>query len=441
MQTSDYNLNDTIFAPITSKFGGSVCVLRISGRNAFDFLKSTDKQKLKPNYASFAKIFTDDQLLDEAIITQFSEPNSFTGENILEISIHGSEYIYNKIVTIFTEKYGFRFASNGEFLYRALINNKLDLTKAESIDLLIKSTTKNQHKLAIRGLTGNIADVYKQWHEDLKNILSLLEANIDFSDQEIPQDIIDEIDESIIKISNSMVKILDSNDLIHKVIDGFKIVILGRPNAGKSTLINILTKSNIAIVSDIPGTTRDLISAKLDIGGNLVNIVDTAGIRTEVENIIEQEGVNRAKDAIKSADLRLFLFEKGKLDNNLIDEFFEKDDILIASKSDLITSEIDNRMLTFSKNSGIEFNILIEEIAKKIEEKSCHINDLMCISERQRLLVNKTYKIIRDINVDNEIEIIAEDIRFAIATLDSIFGNTNIEDILGNIFSKFCIGK
>ncbi len=442
MLSKEYSLHDTIFAPITPKFGGSVCVFRISGAKSFEFLNSTGKAGNFPSKnAFFTNIIKDNSVLDEVIITAFKNPHSFTGEDILEIAIHASDYIYKQLVEIFTEKYGFRFANPGEFLYRALINGKIDLTKAESINLLIKSSTQNQHKLAIRGIDGKISQKYQEWHLVLVNILSLLEANIDFSDQEIPREIMQKIHTEIHNLQASMQEVLRPGSLISKVVGGFKIAILGKPNAGKSSLINALTNSEIAIVSPTPGTTRDLITAQLDISGYLVNLIDTAGIRDDVDSDIEKEGVIRAKNAAKSADIRIFLFEKGVAEEGLLGEFYQNQDILIASKSDLIFGEIPGNLTKLSIGNAEELQGVIRNISAAIVNKTGEIDNLICTSERQIAIISRCHNIINSLDLTAEIEILAEEIRFVLANLAEIFGITSPDDILGNIFSKFCIGK
>jgi len=440
MNKSIYNLKDTIFAPITSKFSGSVCVFRISGNRACDILSNLSAKNITPNQAIFSKLFYENRkILDECVVTFFQFPKSFTGEDCIEVSLHGSEYIYNEFIKLLTKNFNFRFASNGEFLYRALVNQKIDILKAESIDALIKSCTEKQHKFAIRQGDDENRKIYQNWYQEFISIYSLVESNIDFSDQEIPESTMEQIKDGILKIKNEMSFMLGSKSQ-KKIFDGINIAILGLPNAGKSSLLNALCKENIAIVSNTAGTTRDLISTKIDIDGYLVNILDTAGIRKDSKDEIEIEGIRRAISAVKIADIRIFVFEYGIINQELYDTYHQESDIIIASKCD-IKMEKNEKYIKVSTTKNLGIDELISALKKSIEKILPNVNEDICISDRQKNILCKCFEVIQNLHNIDEIECFAQDLRDIISYMGEIFGYTSIDDILGNIFSKFCIGK
>ncbi len=441
MQSNYNNLSDTIFAPITSRFSGAVCVFRISGNDATLLETFLSTKNLKSNFSTFARVFDESgEILDEAVVVYFKSPKSFTGQDCIEISLHQSQYIFDKFCDILTKNLGFRVAFRGEFLYRAFVNQKVSLSKAESIDILIKSQTKSQHTLAIRGIDNIISRQYQIWYDEMVKLYSLIEANIDFSDQEIPAETIAYIANSLKNLQNKMEESV-KNDAFSKIIDGVNIAILGKVNAGKSSLINAICNKKVSIVSEKAGTTRDIVSFKIDVGGYLVNILDTAGIRFDSEDEIEKEGVEMALDAAKSADIRIFVCEKGEFDSKIKQDLHQEGDILVCSKFDICEDFSDESFIKISTKNAFGLDVLMLQIKEKIEKKLNIMDENFAISDRHKAILKKACEVISLIDIEDSIEILAEDFRILLNTMGEIFGYKSNDDILGNIFSKFCIGK
>ena len=437
-----YNIHDTIFAPITSLGSGSICVFRISGKEVdkfLDYLKIKDK--ISHSMIKLVKIIKNDVILDSAMIAYFKQPSSFTGEDCIEVSLHGSDYIISEFEDLLLHL-EFRFAERGEFMYRAVMNNKISLTEAESIKALIDSKTEKQHNFAIRGMDGKIERIYKNWHEVLFNILSLIETEIDFSDQNLDLNHLQKkLRDQIGFILEEMKKYLSQSRYSDKISDGINIVVYGAPNVGKSSLLNAIAKKDIAITSSIAGTTRDIISFSTELNGFLVHFFDTAGIRENADNIIEQEGIRRAINKIKSADIKIFVLDPLCKDEKYIQNIVAENDIIVMNKIDL-NPEVDLRnMIGIIAKDGIGLDILMQKITEIIKNKYEFFNDSMFVSRRQKTLVQESFEILNAIDLKNEIEIIAEEIRSVLLRLNKIFNPYSQEDILTNIFQNFCIGK
>ena len=293
---------DTIFAPICN-LGGSVVSVRFSGKNALDVLKyfSVNKKITHNNQLFFAKLMHNGKIFDEVVIKTFLEPHSFTGENVVEIDLHANRILLNDFLSIVSKIPHFRFAKNGEFSRRAFLNGKMDIIKSEGINAIIKAETKQQQKLANEMFYGNISKRYQNIRERIIQALSFVETQIDFSEEEVPEDIKKDVkkitDELVMEISTC----INDKQAIDRINNGISVAIIGKPNVGKSSLLNWLAKREIAITSSIAGTTRDVLSANIDIDGYKVIFFDTAGIR-EAKDEIEAEGIKRAKNVAENAD-------------------------------------------------------------------------------------------------------------------------------------------
>lgn len=449
---------DTIFAPICP-LGGSVVSVRFSGKNAFDVLDffCISKKKYLSENLFFAKLKRnidtkhvidncDDNynssILDEVVVKIFREPNSFTGENIVEIDLHASRFIVDEFLGLVSKIPNFRFAKNGEFSKRAFLNGKIDLIKCEGINSVIRAETKQQQKLANAMLSGEIYKKYVKFRDDLLNALSLVETNIDFSEEEVPKNIIDDVR----KITDNLIKELticiSDKKAIDKINNGVSVAIIGKPNVGKSTLFNWLAKRDMAIVSPVAGTTRDVLSVEVDLDGYKVIFYDTAGIREDSNDIIEQEGIKRAENIEKNADICIYMFDDSSdIDDN--EEHINDDNaIVIVNKSDLLTKHNNNNILNISllkqQNLDILMNNIKEKVLKYVELK----HDPMVVNERHNVLLNQCVEALRNIDFDSmPIEIIGEELRVACDRIGQITGQIYTDDILNNIFNKFCIGK
>lgn len=440
----------TIFAPLTLKGLCSVYVIRISGNESLKCLNALGVKKLlTPQKATLCKLKDkDNQILDEALVIYFKAPHSFTGEDVVEINLHCSNYIISKVFSILSSVENVRMAERGEFSKRAFLNNKIDLMQAESIVDLINAETEMQHKLAINQLQGKNSNFYNNLRQKIVEILALLEAFIDFPEEDIPQDMQDEI---LAKISNIKIEIqnnLNDDNVGEKIRDGFHISIIGEPNAGKSTLLNYLSKRDIAIVSDIAGTTRDIIEVSLNIAGIPVILYDTAGIR-ETEDIIEKEGVKRAIRNANTADIKILVIDSNNLniDKNIID-LIDKNTIILLNKIDLLNNKNidknifkDAEILEISLKDKINLDKFLDILKNKLESiVSPNINTTIT-NERYRNELEKALEYLKLFDFNMPVEINAENIRMSADCIGRITGKINSNEILDNIFSKFCIGK
>lgn len=440
----------TIFAPLTLKGLCSIYVIRISGRESLNCLKALGIQKtLIPQKATLCKIKDkNNEILDEALVIYFKAPHSFTGEDVVEINLHCSNYIISKVFSILSSIENVRMAEKGEFSKRAFLNNKIDLMQAESIVDLINAETEMQHKLAINQLQGKNSNFYNNLRQKIVEILALLEAFIDFPEEDIPQDMQDEILAKISNIKQEIQQNLNDNNVGEKIRDGFHISIIGEPNAGKSTLLNYLSKRDIAIVSDIAGTTRDIIEVSLNISGIPVILYDTAGIR-ETEDIIEKEGVKRAIRNANTADIKILVIDSNNLniDKNIID-LIDKNTIILLNKIDILKNKNidknifkDAEILEISLKDKINLDKFLDILKNKLESiVSPNINTTIT-NERYRNELEKALEYLEFFNFDLPIEINAENIRMSADCIGRITGKINSNEILDNIFSKFCIGK
>ena len=421
----------TIFAPLTLKGLCSVYVIRISGNESLKCLNALGVKKLlTPQRATLCKLKDkDNQILDEALVIYFKAPHSFTGEDVVEINLHCSNYIISKVFSILLSVENVRMAERGEFSKRAFLNNKIDLMQAESIVDLINAETEMQHKLAINQLQGKNSNFYNNLRQKIVEILALLEAFIDFPEEDIPQDMQDEI---LAKISNIKIEIqnnLNDDNVGEKIRDGFHISIIGEPNAGKSTLLNYLSKRDIAIVSDIAGTTRDIIEVSLNIAGIPVILYDTAGIR-ETEDIIEKEGVKRAIRNANTADIKILVIDSNNLniDKNITD-LIDKNTIILLNKIDLLNNKNidqnifkDAEILEISLKDKINLDKFLDILKNKLESiVSPNINTTIT-NERYRNELEKALEYIEFFNFDLPIEINTENIRMSADCFGRITG-------------------
>ncbi|MDD2839537.1 MAG: tRNA uridine-5-carboxymethylaminomethyl(34) synthesis GTPase MnmE [Rickettsiales bacterium] len=440
---------DTIFAPITLKGNCSVYVIRISGDKVLDCLKQLGINKILKHREATLCVLKDKELnvIDEALVVYFGSPNSFTGEDVCEISLHCSNYIISKVSRILLSIENVRMAERGEFSKRAFLNGKIDLMQAESILDLIKSETELQHKLAVDQLQGKNSNFYEDLRKKIVEILSILEAFIDFPEEDIPNDLEKEIEIKIQKIISIIKDNLNDNKIGEKIKDGFHVAIIGEPNSGKSTLLNFLSKREVAIVSEIAGTTRDVIEVYIDINGIPVILYDTAGIR-DTTDVIEHEGVKRALNKAENSDLKILVIgaDNVNVDQKILN-LIDRNTIILLNKIDLKHNnkelKIDNAssVIEISLKDNLNLDKFMGILQEKLESiVSPNVNTIIT-NERCRQELIESLKKLELFTFKNSIEINAENIRLAANHIGRITGKINVEEILDNIFSKFCIGK
>ena len=377
----------------------------------------------------------------------FKSPNSFTGEDLAEFHVHGSNAVINQLLKVLSEQKNCRLAEPGEFTKIAFQNDKIDLIEAESIGDLIHSETELQRQQAVKLVQGSASNHYNDLRKKLIKSLSYIEAKIDFAEDDLPEKVLKEVHKSIKNIYQDIQKILEDNKIGEKIRDGFRVSIIGEVNAGKSSLLNLLSKREVAIVSEEEGTTRDVIEVFLNIDGYPVILSDTAGIR-EAKNEVEKKGISLALDKSKEADINIIMVDSTSHDiDKKIKDLMNKDSIVLFNKSDIRDNqnhkfEIDGISVSVKDNKNID--ILIKKLREKLSKKLISNNPALITRERHRIKLNACLEEIdkflkKDHNKD--IELAAEDLRMATRHLGSIVGKVDVEEILGSIFKDFCIGK
>ena len=430
---------ETIFALSTSAGKAAIAVIMVSGELSYSLVELlSSNMPTKANIATFNNLITrNNEVIDQTITTYFKKPKSFTGEDMVEISIHGSTAVIKKILMAFSDVKGARLSKPGEFTRRAFENNKLDLTQVEAIADLVNSETEMQRAQAISHLSGNFYKNTKDIFDILKNILANIEATIDFSDEDLPDNLTKVSIEQIENIIKRIKKILKGSSSGISIRDGFLIPILGKPNTGKSSFLNNISGRDISIVTEIPGTTRDTIESFIDIDGYPIKFLDTAGIRKS-KNLVEKIGVEKALSASKVSDLNIVFIDN----KNDIAEFKDiKNSIYVMSKQDKTKKSFkEDFFYNISSNTNFGINDLLQIIKKKIQTKTLKENSHIS-RERHTKCLKLTLSHLENTKNEKSMDLFAEDLRLALKNLSSLFGNVDIEDILDIIFSDFCIGK
>ena len=442
----------TIYALSTGPGISGLAVIRVSGPDTKKVIRSLTNGDLpKPRHAKlkkFSKINNND-LIDEGILLWFPGPESYTGEDMAEFHIHGSKAVIEAIQASISEIENCRLAEAGEFTKLAFQNGKINLLKAESIADLISSETEIQRKQAVKIMSGKSSEKFNFLRNSLLKILSNIEAKIDFPDEDLPQDIIENTHLETKKIKEEIEKILNDQNVGERIREGFKIAIIGPTNAGKSSLLNYLSKRDIAIVSEIAGTTRDVIEAHLNLDGYPVIISDTAGIR-ESKNEIEKKGIKLAISKAEKADLNIILIEPKSPDfSSFLKYFISKKAILVVNKSDIGTAQIDEKIKKYnpiyiSIKQQNNLDKLIELIKDNLKNKFISSEDIFITRERHRVNLEQCLGHLKNFEKKKskeDFDKAAEDLRLATRHLGIIVGKVDVEEILGLIFSDFCIGK
>ena len=442
----------TIYALSSGPGISGVAVIRLSGQDTSKVIQLlTGKELPKPRVATLRKInkINTSELIDEGLILWFPGPESYTGEDMAEIQVHGSKTVVDALHSSLSDIENCRLAEPGEFTKLAFQNGKINLLKAESIADLISSETEIQRQQAIKIMNGKSSDQFNFLREKLLKILSHVEAKIDFPEEDLPNNILDEIKNSSDEVINKIKKILNDQKVGERIREGFKIAILGPTNAGKSSLMNHLSNRDVAIVSEIAGTTRDVIETHLNIDGYPVIISDTAGIR-DSQDEIEKKGIKLSLNRAEEADLKLVVVDAKSLDfTDVLKGLLDENAILVINKSDLLEKDIDPEikktnhvLISIKENKNIEELIL--KIKNNLKNKFLTSDDILITRERHRQHLQQCLDHLNNFNQKKEIEDFdkaAEDLRLATRHLGMIVGKVDVEEILGSIFNDFCIGK
>ena len=443
----------TIYALSTGPGVSGVAIIRISGPETINVVKSLTSKKIpSPRVATLRKInnINTSELIDEGIIIWFPGPHSYTGEDMAEIHIHGGKSVILALQNEISKIKNCRLAEPGEFTKLAFQNGKINLLKAESIADLISAETEIQRSQALKIMEGKSSEKFNQLREKLLKLLSFVEAKIDFPDEDLPEKIINEIQSSSSKIKSEIKKVLNDKKVGEIIREGFKIAILGPPNAGKSSLLNYLSRRDAAIVSEVAGTTRDVIEVHLNIDGYPVVLSDTAGIR-ESKDEIEKKGINLALKKAENADLNIVVIEPKKAYfTGFLKGLVSSDKTLVVvNKSDL---GIENMLEDFSQYNPIYISIikeknidtLISTIRNKLKNKFLSNQNILITRERHRLHLEQCLMHLENFENkrdEQDFDKAAEDLRLAARELGKIVGKFDVEEILGTIFNDFCIGK
>ena len=450
-------MEDTIAAVATTVGESSINVIRVSGKDSISIVNkifSKDLSNVKSHTIHYGFIIENNEKIDEVLVSVFLSPKSFTTEDVVEINVHGGRTSVNKVLELLLSS-GARLAEPGEFTKRAFLNGRIDLTQAEAVGDLINAQTESSRKMAVKGIDKKIYNIVTELKEKVLSLIANIEVNIDYPEYEdavvVTKDMVKDVNDNIKDKINELLKNSKKGLLIK---NGLKIVIVGKPNVGKSSILNSLLNEEKAIVTDVKGTTRDIVEGTLIIEGIKIDILDTAGIR-KTDDIVESIGVSRSVDAIKEADLVLFVIDSSdgftEEDEEILNKLNEKEILVIYNKSDLKDNYTESKL---SKYNSLNISTFDSEKIEILKNKISEIFDLKSIAEsnytyisnaRQIGLLNKCLDIIKEIDdateSNIEIDMIEIDVKRLWETLSEITGEVNSDDLLNEIFSKFCLGK
>ena len=435
-------LNDTICAISTSLKDGAISIVRMSGEDSFDIIKSiSDIKKIEANTIKYSHIYDNSEVIDEVLISFFKGPKSYTAEDMVEINCHGGIYVTRLILNLLLTR-GCRLAENGEFTKRAYLNGRIDLSEAESINDLINAKNSLQAKSAIRGVDGSIEKLLTPIMDKMKDVISMIEVNIDYPEYEDVEIMTNKkVRPYILKWIEEMKEMINKADRFRVVKDGIKTVIIGKPNVGKSSLLNALIKKDKAIVTDIAGTTRDIVEGVVELDNVTLNLIDTAGIR-DSEDKIEQIGIEKSKEALNEADLVILLLDGtsvDKEDDKLMELTKNKKRVIVYNKKDLVKKD----GLNISAKNG-DIKDLIDYLNNEYKEDVLLVNEDILNNERQISLMRKALneleemlKYIEDVSLD----IVMLNLEESYHYLCEILGKEYQEDLIDHMFKNFCLGK
>lgn len=437
---------DTIVSLITPPLKGAVAVIRISGEKTLEIVQEIFSRKIeKSHYVYYGYILNKEEKVDEVMLSYFKGPKSFTGEDVIEISCHGSMLIVDQIISLLLSK-GCRLAERGEFTSRAFYNGRIDLVQAEAVNSLINAQTKEAKQISLFSLNGQTSSLLYPVRDHLADILSLIEVNIDYPEYEDVEEMthekmIKELDQLILTVSN-LIKDGEKSKLI---TEGINVSIVGRPNVGKSSLLNALVKKEKAIVTSIPGTTRDIVEGQINLNGLIINLLDTAGIR-EASDEVEKIGIERSKESIEKADLVILVLEADKLedeDKELLEYTKDKQRIIVYNKKDLVSSNKEEGIYISAKNHDIKE--LENEISKifaldKLNTLTPSLSssrEIGLLTKAKEGLIQAKQEALMGISLD----LISVNVKMSYDAIKSILGEEVKTDLSEEIFSRFCVGK
>ena len=453
---------NTIVALATPPGAGAIAIIRLSGKEAitiatevFNSISGKELLKQKSHTVHLGNIVDGSRIIDEVLATVFKNPNSYTGENVVEFSCHGSSYIQQEIIQLLLRK-GCRMATAGEFTLQAFLNGKMDLSQAEAVADLIASDSKASHQLAIQQMRGGFSTEIEELRIQLLNFASLIELELDFSEEDVEFANREEFQKLIKKITILLKKLIDSFATGNVLKNGIPVAIVGRPNSGKSTLLNSLLNEERAIVSNIAGTTRDTIEDEIKIGGIRFRFIDTAGLR-ETTDEIEKIGVERALEKLEKSAIYIYLFDSTEM--SVLEVKKELDSFTTTSKQLIVANKIDKAskeelfainnsnlpFLTISAKSKDSLDVLSNSLLDIAGIEALDSNQLMLTNSRHYDVLIKSLEEISKVQegIDNHLtgDLLAIDLRQALYFLGEITGKVSNDDLLGNIFANFCIGK
>ena len=448
-------MEDTIVAISTSQGIGAISIIRLSGKESIEIVnkivKNKNLNKLNSHTINYNHVVNNDEIIDEVLISIMKAPRSFTTEDVVEINCHGGIATTNKILELLLLN-GCRLAEPGEFTKRAFLNGRIDLLEAESVMDIINSKTENSLKLAINQLNGSTSNLIRNLRQDLLEILANIAVNIDYPEYEDIEEVTNQkLEKEIIKIKQKVNQILNDSKNSKIIKEGIDVAIIGKPNVGKSSLLNKLLDEDKAIVTDIAGTTRDIVEGKINLNGFILNIIDTAGIRKTTDKV-EQIGVDKSKNLIYRADLILFLLDNNTLLNNeekeLLETIQNKKHIIIVNKTDLETKIDlkDENYIRMSTINNIGIKELKERIIKLFELDKIEQSDMTYLTNARSIALLKQVKekieeIENSINMNIPISIIEIDLRNVWEILGKIIGEHYEDELIDQLFTQFCLGK
>lgn len=446
-------IEDTIAAISTALGVGAISIIRVSGPESTDIVDkifTKNLKNVKSHTIHYGHIIENDEIIDEVLVSVMLAPNTFTKEDVVEINCHGGISTTNKVLELLLSN-GARLAEPGEFTKRAFLNGRIDLTQAEGIMNLIESKTNAARKNSIKELTGDVSNIIKDLRTKLVNIISNIEVNIDYPEYEDIEVVTNEkILPDLVSLKTNLKEIIKESENGKLIKDGINICIIGKPNVGKSSLLNNLLEENKAIVTDIEGTTRDIVEGRFILKGIVCNIIDTAGIR-ETDNIVEKIGVNKSYETIESSDLVIYMLnnneEYNQEDEYLLEKIKNKKHIILVNKIDLDNKlkVEDNNIIKISVKENIGIDKLKNRIVEMFNLEDIETKDLTYLSNARSISLlkkslSKVEECIKNIET-SPIDIIEMDLKDAWNILGEIIGETYTDELIDEIFSRFCLGK